>query len=256
LAGRGGIVQNREDYSVGLKTTADSHPLPCARVTIRGAFTPGGAYAAQSSVSGGHSHCSIRACVLSRWVHTADSIDAFGAGDTMPLVTCADCGKQISDAAPACIHCGRLMGGTSRPPPEATPQPESQRDNTAFRCPKCGSEDVRRLSVVHASGLSTTQRSSSVVGLGVSDDGELGLAGGVVSGGGTQETALARAAAPPTPMTISPFGAVIIGLLGGIFPAGPIITALVATASPEVQLWALLLGCVAIALPIGVAFYR
>ena len=25
----------------------------------------------------------------------------------MPLVECIDCGKQISDAAPACIHCGR-----------------------------------------------------------------------------------------------------------------------------------------------------
>ncbi len=25
----------------------------------------------------------------------------------MPLITCSDCGRQISDAAPACIHCGR-----------------------------------------------------------------------------------------------------------------------------------------------------
>jgi hypothetical protein len=32
----------------------------------------------------------------------------------MPLITCPDCGKQISDAAPACIQCGR---------PRATDQP-------------------------------------------------------------------------------------------------------------------------------------
>lgn len=25
----------------------------------------------------------------------------------MPLIACADCGRSISDAAPACIHCGR-----------------------------------------------------------------------------------------------------------------------------------------------------
>jgi hypothetical protein len=25
----------------------------------------------------------------------------------MSLITCADCGRQISDASPACIHCGR-----------------------------------------------------------------------------------------------------------------------------------------------------
>jgi hypothetical protein len=27
----------------------------------------------------------------------------------MPLIFCPDCGKQVSDAAPACIHCGRPL---------------------------------------------------------------------------------------------------------------------------------------------------
>src|SRR6476619_5935030 len=31
----------------------------------------------------------------------------------MPLIECPDCGKQISDAAPACIHCGRPINGTT-----------------------------------------------------------------------------------------------------------------------------------------------
>lgn len=30
----------------------------------------------------------------------------------MPLITCPDCKKEISDAAPACIHCGRPMQRT------------------------------------------------------------------------------------------------------------------------------------------------
>jgi len=34
----------------------------------------------------------------------------------MALVTCPDCGKQISDAAPACIHCGRpTASGVHKP---------------------------------------------------------------------------------------------------------------------------------------------
>lgn len=31
----------------------------------------------------------------------------------MPLVTCPDCEKQVSDAAPACPHCGRPMRATT-----------------------------------------------------------------------------------------------------------------------------------------------
>lgn len=27
----------------------------------------------------------------------------------MPLIKCPDCGKEISDTAPACIGCGRVM---------------------------------------------------------------------------------------------------------------------------------------------------
>lgn len=30
----------------------------------------------------------------------------------MPLITCPDCQKQISDAAPACVNCGRPLKAT------------------------------------------------------------------------------------------------------------------------------------------------
>ena len=32
----------------------------------------------------------------------------------MGLVRCPDCGKEISDAAPTCIHCGRPQGSAAR----------------------------------------------------------------------------------------------------------------------------------------------
>jgi hypothetical protein len=38
----------------------------------------------------------------------------------MPLVQCPDCGKEHSDAAPACPHCGRPTGAAS--PGRTTPQ--------------------------------------------------------------------------------------------------------------------------------------
>lgn len=38
----------------------------------------------------------------------------------MPLIACPDCHRQISDAAPACIHCGR-PAAPARPPAEAPP---------------------------------------------------------------------------------------------------------------------------------------
>ena len=32
----------------------------------------------------------------------------------MALITCPDCGKEVSDAADACIHCGRPMADANR----------------------------------------------------------------------------------------------------------------------------------------------
>lgn len=33
----------------------------------------------------------------------------------MPLVTCVDCGREVSDAAPVCLGCGRPMGAQRTP---------------------------------------------------------------------------------------------------------------------------------------------
>lgn len=31
----------------------------------------------------------------------------------MPLIKCPDCGREVSDQAPACVQCGRPIGGPS-----------------------------------------------------------------------------------------------------------------------------------------------
>lgn len=94
----------------------------------------------------------------------------------MSLVICPDCGKSISASAPACIHCGRPAQIAAPPTPQGPPAPtrspaarSAPVDGVAdvaapvvaaapvLRCPTCGSDDVRRLSVVHAEGLSTVE---------------------------------------------------------------------------------------------------
>jgi len=62
----------------------------------------------------------------------------------MALIVCPDCGNNVSDAAPACIHCGRPLAAPGR---GVTP------DRYGVVCTHCGSDDVRKLSVVHTAGL-------------------------------------------------------------------------------------------------------
>lgn len=33
----------------------------------------------------------------------------------MGLITCTDCGKQVSDRATSCIHCGAPLGSNAKP---------------------------------------------------------------------------------------------------------------------------------------------
>ena len=67
-------------------------------------------------------------------------------------------------------------------------------------CPKCGSEDWKLASVIHAGGLSTISTSTIGVGGGASGDvfgGGVGVGAGVGSTSGTQQTELSKLAAPP-----------------------------------------------------------
>ncbi len=53
----------------------------------------------------------------------------------MPLITCPDCEKQISDIAPSCIHCGRPMK-------DSASVPKLNAALTLVPCPKCHSTDI------------------------------------------------------------------------------------------------------------------
>lgn len=67
-------------------------------------------------------------------------------------------------------------------------------------CPKCGSDDWKLASVVHAGGLSTISTTSVGVGAGVEIDGlgaGTGIGSGVSKTSGTQQTELSKLAAPP-----------------------------------------------------------
>jgi hypothetical protein len=51
----------------------------------------------------------------------------------MALIQCPDCGKQISDAAPTCVNCGRPNGTT---PPTAN-RIDASRSGSKVACPFC-----------------------------------------------------------------------------------------------------------------------
>lgn len=44
----------------------------------------------------------------------------------MPVVSCPDCGREVSTLAPACPHCGRPSPGMSAPAAASAPSPASE----------------------------------------------------------------------------------------------------------------------------------
>jgi hypothetical protein len=132
----------------------------------------------------------------------------------MPLMDCPDCNKQHSDAAPACIHCGRpnalaLAPAASRPAlvVPVTPGPPPG----GLACPRCATPDVRKLPLIYREGLSSVDTRTHGVGV--------GGGGGAVGGARTQgvsQTVLSQGAAPPAQKETggATFGALVIA---GVF---------------------------------------
>jgi len=92
------------------------------------------------------------------------------------LIVCPDCSREVSDAATACVGCGRPIrsaittsAGPVRPPARVARQ-------AVLVCPKCGSDDTRKLAILYAEGQTT----SKVVSRG-SAIGSVGGAIGVIS---------------------------------------------------------------------------
>lgn len=136
----------------------------------------------------------------------------------MALVTCPDCGREISDAAPACIGCGRPMtpsSGTRKqaPAPHSDPEMNTRRRRSGHgtrdarkaarqaatllgECGACGSDDVRKVSLVYEMYTAQSDSETTATGIGA---GTGGLAVGGVSATthGIQQSELARRLEPP-----------------------------------------------------------
>jgi hypothetical protein len=113
----------------------------------------------------------------------------------MALVSCPDCDKQISDTAPTCLNCGRVMGGVATQAAPAVPPitiSQVTAPTSAFACPKCGSEGTKKLSAIWREGLQVTDNVTKGVGLA---GGGLGV--GVARTSGTAQSVTSIASAPP-----------------------------------------------------------
>lgn len=55
----------------------------------------------------------------------------------MALVNCPDCGREVSDMAPACLHCGRPQPG-DRPPAPLPEEPQPSAFPPDFLVRICG----------------------------------------------------------------------------------------------------------------------
>jgi len=162
----------------------------------------------------------------------------------MPLVTCPDCGREVSDAAPACIGCGRPMESVSAPA-----EPSAQQDPSsppAWECPKCGGSELKKFSLLYEEQRSTSTSKTTAAGLGYGRGG-FGAGVGRANSEGTSMTNLARRVSPPAFVAQSPAGGVI----------AVIILVGVAAAFLVYQVWGLLWGALTIpaTLLVGVIVY-
>lgn len=54
----------------------------------------------------------------------------------MSLITCPDCGTEVSDRAPSCLKCGAPIAAAERDEPKI--------DKSGAWCPNCGNRDSYR----------------------------------------------------------------------------------------------------------------
>ncbi|HEU0076578.1 MAG TPA: hypothetical protein VFQ76_02950 [Longimicrobiaceae bacterium] len=168
----------------------------------------------------------------------------------MVLVPCPDCGRSVSTRAAACPNCGCPPYAEDGAPPAAVlearqhavalphttqalaPAPPAgvpaapqngvpvMRVHTAaaslLHCPKCGSEHVRRLSLIYREGLAVVNTGTAGVAMGMGTD---RVAVGGAKTAGTQQSLASMGAAPPEELSLG--GPVIMILVGVVlFLAG------------------------------------
>lgn len=63
----------------------------------------------------------------------------------MSLINCKECGKEISESAGSCPHCGFT---------NSCENPGTGSNGKTIKCPKCGSSDLQAISDVKGKGAS------------------------------------------------------------------------------------------------------
>jgi hypothetical protein len=110
----------------------------------------------------------------------------------MPLINCPDCARQISDAAPVCLGCGRPMTRTASALEDSPPAD----GRGPHRCPKCAGGEFRKFSLLHQEQRATSTSTTTGLGVGYGGGG-LGVGVGQARSQGVVITDLARRVAPP-----------------------------------------------------------
>lgn len=136
------------------------------------------------------------------------------------MITCPDCHQQISSAATVCPHCGRPMSATApavqqgKAPLLTISNRPSEDDSHSVplgRCPKCGSADLRRVSLVYEEGTNRIETTTDGGGIGyVGDQIAFGMTSSSTSG--VAQSDLAEQLAPPERLEE--------GVTGGAFSFG------------------------------------
>ena len=122
----------------------------------------------------------------------------------MPLITCPDCKKEISDKAKACPSCGCPVVSSQQ---RIVSAPE-------MLCPKCGKGNVKKISFLYEMDV-RKDKSTTVGGTIIRGGGEysLGVFGGATKG--ESQSMLAEKIAPP-PVLVERSGC-FGGLFSGLF---------------------------------------
>jgi hypothetical protein len=122
----------------------------------------------------------------------------------MPLTSCPECARQVSTHASSCPGCGHPLGGVAQA--ETKDPARYDRRSSIRACGNCGSDSLKKLSLIYEGGFSATEGVSK--GIGLTLGGSLGV--GAAKSVGTSQTALSARVAPPAKKKVH----VLIYLLG------------------------------------------
>lgn len=82
----------------------------------------------------------------------------------MALINCPECGKEISDKASSCIHCGFPLYSDFQTQSSNTKAVEEQNTETDFRCKYCGKQNEIGSVICSRCGLGLVKKGTGLKG--------------------------------------------------------------------------------------------